>query len=271
MFQEISEDSSLQRLDPRSKLCSLILLSAASIFAIDPVALSPLVALGILGISLSGVIRVGDRENRRLLALITIGVALLISLNGLFANVNVSDPRVLFTIPLGRVEYRITPSGLYFGVGAACRYVTMFLLFISFVVTTYPRDLANSLEQIGFPYQLTFVMALGFRFASLLEDQVGEIMTAIRSRRGRAFRDIPKATDPLAQLRLIAKLIILRQLSLVEDASLVLQARCFGATPRRTSRRRYEFRIPDYAVTILSLFLFFAYLLGRLVWGFGAL
>jgi len=258
----------VHRLDPRAKIVWLVSLMVVALVVIDPLYLLPPLAFTVAFLVLSRVYVLKEFHSKWVMTALVGSTVMLVVFNGLFAAIEVRGGTVLFYISVFGLKYPITVEGFYLGLGAALRLLVMMLSFLVVAFTTYPRDLANSLERVGLPYKLTFIIALTFRFIPFLEEEGRRIVDALKSRGYRGFEEGGFAERLKAYSTLFTVLIV-NSLSLVRRVGVVLEAKCFGSSPKRTSLRDYKLKPADYAVIASSLALLAAYLVLRYYLGLG--
>ncbi|ABL78941.1 energy-coupling factor transporter transmembrane component T family protein [Thermofilum pendens] len=258
----------IHRLDPRAKIVWLTSLMVIALIVIDPLYLLPPLAFAVAFLLLSRVYELKEFHSKWIMSTLLGSTLLLVLFNGLFAAVEVKKGTVLFYISFLGLKYPVTVEGFYLGVGAALRLLVIMLSFLTVAFTTYPRDLANSLEKVGLPYELTFTVALTFRFIPFLEEEARRIADALKSRGYRGFEE-GGFLERLRAYSTLFTVLIVNSLSLVRRVGMVLEARCFGASPRRSSLREYRFRREDYLVVASSLLLLALYIVLRYCYGLG--
>jgi len=258
----------VHRLDPRAKILWLTSLMIIALLVIDPVYLLPPLAFVAILLVISKVYALKEFHSTWIMSVLIGSTILLILFNGLFAAIEVKGGTVLFYINILGLKYPITIEGFYLGIGAALRLLVIMLSFLVVAFTTYPRDLANSLERIGMPYKLSFIIALTFRFIPFLEEEARRVVDALKSRGYKGFEE-GNFIERLRAYSTLFTVLIVNSLSLVKRVGIVLEAKCFGASPKRSSLREYKLKFEDYIIIISSLMFLAIYLVLRYYLGLG--
>ena len=129
-------------------------------------------------------------------------------------------------------------------------------------------SLANSLEKWGLPYRLSFILAITFRFIPFLYEEAVRIIQALKSRGYKGFEE-GNFFERLKAYTTLFTVLIVNSLSLVKKVGMVLETKCFGVAPKRSSLREYNFTKHDYIVIIVSIALLAFYLCLRYVFNLG--
>jgi len=260
--------SLVHRLDPRVKIVWLTSLMVIALLVIDPVYLLPPLIFTVILLIVSKIYALKEFHSSWIISVLVGSTLLLILFNGLFAAIEVREGTVLFYINVLGLKYPITVEGFYLGIGAALRLLIIMLSFLVVAFTTYPRDLANSLEKIGLPYKLSFIIALTFRFIPFLEEEARRVVDALKSRGYKGFEE-GNFIERLKAYSTLFTVLIVNSLSLVKRVGIVLEAKCFGASPRRSSLREYKLKREDYLIIISSTLFLVIYLFLRYYFGLG--
>jgi len=242
----------------------------ASMLFTDPLYELPILFFVVVLMTIGRIFWKEDFKEPRIRYLIIVGGVALIVFNSLFGNINISGRHVLFYVPIGAEKYYITFEGVYFGIGAAERYIIMLFGLLTVLLTTYPRDLSNSLEKWKIPYFITYMLSLTFRFMPTIESEIRNI---IDSQKSRGYDKFEKGNikEKIIAYGRVFKIIVINALVIVERLSIILECRCFGASKKRSSRIDYVIRKNDYIVIGFSLFCLAASTVTRFVFGKGIL
>ena len=230
----------MSRVDPRVKLLWVVLCtSGAVLFA------RPLWMLGRTLFTLGGALLLGadflglGRRLRRFLPVL----AMLTAVQILF--VRTGTP--LLTLG-GRVL--VTGEGLWKGLAAGLRLVIVFCA-SAVMMREDSRRVINSLIQMGVPYLFCFSLFAALCFLPLLSEAFAQALTALQLR-GVNLKAVPWGQ----KLRLYAALIVpvlTEALARVEKLAAVMEARGFGALPRRTIYGRASMGAADWAAVCFLL------------------
>jgi len=239
-----------------------------ALLVIDPVYLVPPLVFTAILLIMSRVYKLKEFHSSWIMSVLIGSTILLVLFNGLFAAIEIKGGTVLFYINVLGLKYPITVEGFYLGIGAALRLLIMMLSFLVVAFTTYPRDLANSLEKVGLPYRLSFIVALTFRFIPFLEEEARRVVDALKSRGYKGFEE-GNFIERLKAYSTLFTVLIVNSLSLVKRVGIVLEAKCFGASPKRSSLREYKLKKEDYLIIVSSLLFLAIYLILRYYFGLG--
>ena len=215
--------------DPRAQLAGLLLVLAAALFAGD-IGIAGTALLACVGIALA---RAWRASVRLLCSLIPVIVLL-----------------VLFSSLAGDVLS---------GVRVAVRLAALALLGLSFARLADGEALIAGMRALRVPYALTFVLVTGARFIPNTVEDLANLRDSAR------LRGITLDGPPWRQLAgwrtLLVPLLVItvrRGLQLGE----AMEARAFGARPKRTSRVRLHWRATDgVALTLIGAYVVGLFLL----------
>ena len=223
----------LHRLDPRVKIAFVILGNALLLSQLTPV--TPLIVLIAIHAALFSA-RVPPRRLARLWR-VTLPIMLLIL---------VVQPLLS---PTGQtlVEFwivRLTEGGLLLGLALALRVAALGFCWYLLLLTTRESDLVQALVRLGLPSAWGMVVALALRYPATLGALYASVLDAQRSRglrlEGRGLLGRARAQLPV----LIA--VLVATIRSIDRIAMALDARGFGAKPRRTSLRPLHFRPSDW-------------------------
>ncbi len=128
----------------------------------------------------------------------------------------------------------LSREGLTFGLISAGRILVAFMASILFLFTTLADDLLESLVSRGASHRIAFVMLSSVQMVPRLQARAGAILEAQQARGlsvTGSFRHRVAALVPLIGPILLGTLIDVR------ERTFALEARAFGASPRRTAYR----------------------------------
>lgn len=215
-------DSWLHRRHPVTKLLGLAWILTAT-FLLPPGVL-PLITVGLILLALR--CRLG-RAVGASLRIPAVLVASILVVNGLvFPGAT--------TVLIGLGPLAVTREGLEFGIVSASRILVAFTASILFLLTTLPDDLLEALVSRGVSHRVAFVVLSAAQMVPRLQTRASTILEAQQSRglvtTGSAGQRA-RALVPLVGPLLLGSLIDVR------ERTLALEARGFGALPRRTAYR----------------------------------
>jgi len=248
--------SFLHRLDPRSKLLALIVLSVLSL-------LSGSLIVIFLIVLFEWILACASRQAARFFRALTLVVPLLvlvIVLDSLFPRV--SSGTVFFSAQVGFLHPEVTTGGLLFAAAMGLRLLALFGISVLFIMTTSPDDFVRSLRAMGFPPILTFPLSYALGSTTALAGDTRRIMDAQRSRgleldRGTLIRK----PDRLLALFIPVTISLLKRSAYTADA---MQARGFRQSQNPSCYRDCRFGRDD-ALMVTGLAVF-ALLLAVVAW-----
>jgi len=260
------QESPLQRLDVRSKLVFLL---AATFLAFlwESLWLTGLLVLLIVGLCLVAGIRLSYL--RHMLRLMLPFYALVLLTHG-FWNTTVGRTPI-WTAPqawwLIGGKLRLTSEGLAYGLMVIFRTLSLILVIPLVIFTTDLNQLVVGLVRIGIPYKVAFTFSATLRFVPLLLEEINHIREAQRLR-GLALETM----NVFRRLRVYASIgvpLILGAMARSQQLEIVLAARAFCSSPKRTFLQEPMLHLPDYVLIGLCLGVSLAALWLRLSTGLG--
>jgi energy-coupling factor transport system permease protein len=235
-------------LDPRTKLFVVMLISSLAVFVKDIYILLFVFCLTIgaaasLKIDLMGVVK----KIKRLLYIF----AAIVIIQSIF----IKEGAVI--LQLMNITL-ITDIGLMRGIQTVLR----FLIIISSAVimtTSNSREIIQGLVQWKLPYELAFMVSVAVRFLPLLQEEVGDMMTAIQ------LRGIDLKKIPLIKRLKTYSYLLMPMISSVllksQELSVAMEMRAFRAFPHRTSYKVLRQKRVDYITMFISSAIFILILL----------
>ena len=223
----------LSELDPRVKLVLLLVLSTAALTTERPALLLTWLGLTALLLLLGG-ISAGQllQKTKTILKLI----ASLFVLQCLF---NRSGEPWLSLNGLTLV----TSGGLHAGTFVALR-LLIIVLSALILLTGSRQDYLLSLNQLGLPYEISFMVLIGLRFLPFLRDAAQDVLWAVQMRGGRI-----KGAGLRKRMQLYLSLIlpiVALAIRRSENLAMAMEARAFRCQPKRTFRRRLTMKRGDW-------------------------
>ena len=153
---------------------------------------------------------------------------------------------------LGFWIVRLTTGGLLLGLALALRVAALGFCWYLLLLTTRESDLVQALVRLGLPGAWGMVVALALRYPATLGALYASVLDAQRSRglrlEGRGLLGRARAQLPVLIAMLVAAI------RSIDRLAMALDARGFGAAPRRTSLRPLHFRPTDW-LALASLLL----------------
>ena len=139
---------------------------------------------------------------------------------------------------------RLTDGGLWLALAFALRVAALGFCWYLLLLTTRESDLVQALVRLGLPGAWGMVVALALRYPATLGALYASVLDAQRSRglrlEGRGLLGRARAQLPVLIAMLVAAI------RSIDRLAMALDARGFGATPRRTSLHPLRFRPTDW-------------------------
>ncbi|MDD1715576.1 MAG: energy-coupling factor transporter transmembrane protein EcfT [Methanolinea sp.] len=254
ILQYVHKDGLFHRLHPATKILFVVVVALVSLLTLDPGFLA-IVLVTLLVLAFAGSVL---REVLQQLSLI-------LAMSVIFILIT------LITLPSGQVLAYMIPGGflpittgaLFAGVLLTLRFAILIIAFQIFVITTQPRDLVNTLEQMRVPvdYNLMFLIAL--RFIPTLQMEAKKIHEA------QLARGYNPGTGFVGRIKSVAPVMIplvSNSLSRANVLGLTIDMRGYR-TRVRTPLRERKFQRADWMATVLlvaasAVFVYSAFLRG---------
>lgn len=244
--------SFLHRLDPRTKLFSILAISVAALLSGSPAVLLIVFLFELLLAYTSGIL---ERFGRAL-TLISPLFVLVIVLDSLFSKA-ASGP-VYFSAQIGFLHPEVTAGSLLFALAMGVRLLNLAGISVLFIMTTSHDDFIRSLRGMRVPPTLAFSLGYALRSTTALTEDTRQIMDAQRSRgleldRGNFIRN----RDKLAALFIPSTVSLLKRSKQTADA---MQARGFRQSIPHSCYKTPAFARPDLLMLVLLFVLMLALL-----------
>ena len=141
--------------------------------------------------------------------------------------------------------FTIYQVGIYSGVSLLLRAWDATIFALVAIMTSHPSDLFSSLEKLGVPYVLNFILIMALELIPLLQNEFFVVLSAQKSRglKGAGFSAILPSMVP----------VFAGALERVQQLSISLESRAFGSKGKKTSYRRVSMYFKDYVFLILSI------------------
>ncbi len=256
-FQTVGRDSLFTRLDFRSKVVMVAVISTLAFVWESPIAGFALTLAVIAACLLAGV----KWSYVKWIIQLTIPFFILLILTHGFWNTaqvkmltgkDVLTP--LFTFPqhwwlVGGSSMSL--EGVMYAGNVICKMLTLVLVIPLAVFTTDLNNMIVAMVRAHIPYKLVFIFSSTLRFFPLLFEEVQTIIEAQRLR-GLAVEKM----GPLQRARVYARVavpLILGAMAKSQQLEVVLQSKAFTGSPERTYLHESVLRRADYAVIGSSL------------------
>ena len=246
-------NSFIHRLDPRSKLLSMIVLMVCIFFKFASVPMNFLM-YGVLFIFIYIIMRIAHIKLRMLFSQLKAMWVMILIL--LIINILVKGDPSMGTIDVFNTGWIIYYSAIYNTLYIVFRLIIMLGLTLVLTATTKPLELTNALEWfmaplkvIRFPvHEIAMTISLALRFIPTLLEETDRIMKAQASR-GVDFQNGKFSEKIRAIISLIVPLFI-SALQRSEELANAMEARGYDPSAKRTKYRVSKWKVGD---TISSL------------------
>ncbi len=140
--------------------------------------------------------------------------------------------------------FTIYQEGIYSGVSMLLRIFSMTTFALVMIMTTHPSDLFTSLQKIGMPYVLNFILTMTLQLIPILQSEFAIVLSAQKSRgmKGAGFGAILPSMVP----------VFVGAIERVQQLSISLESRAFGSSGNKTSFRNVTMAGRDYFLLALS-------------------
>ncbi|MCC6158854.1 MAG: energy-coupling factor transporter transmembrane protein EcfT [Deltaproteobacteria bacterium] len=216
-----SDDTSLGRLHPSTRLLVFGLACAPPLIVEDPV---PMLAIWAIFVAV-GVATGAGANLWRARGLVAVFLVVTLALWTAFRR-GADTPYFVFG------PFAPSRETLAYGLGMGLRLVAFLTAAIVYLTSTRIEDVSYGMERLGLPYRVAFALSLAFRLTPLFLENAGIVAEAQRSR----GLDVDRggwAARMRAYAAIVAPVLIaaLRQ---ADGMAVALEARGFGASTKRT-------------------------------------
>ncbi|MFZ1382381.1 MAG: energy-coupling factor transporter transmembrane component T [Scrofimicrobium sp.] len=157
-----------------------------------------------------------------------------------------ADPFGVVSPPIAWLPFHPTEANIYYALRGAMRIVVVLLLYVLTVAYVDWRAFSDTLiDRFHVPYRVMDVLGLGGRFAVLIRRDVMAAWSLAKLRaRG----------DPLRSIALSSRLtipVLMASFNHADELSITMDARGFGALPRRTVHHSFPVRPRDVLALVV--------------------
>jgi energy-coupling factor transport system permease protein len=247
-------DSFIQRLDPRTRLVGVVLLSLAAVFLWD---VRLLLIPFVVAVCQLGLAKLTWRELRRFwifagaLFFFLTALTLLTGRGGVGV---ITTEHVFWRGQFGPLVVEMSEARLVFALSQLVRIFTMAALAVVLPFTINPAVYGVAFRRLGLPDSISFALDLAVRFVPTL---ARDFSLTLEAQRARGY-ELERAGGIIKAIRHTAPLIIPITIGAIlksEDVIDAMNLHAFGSKQRTWSQElRYQFR--DYAVLALCLVIF---------------
>jgi len=228
-----AQESFFRRLHPSGKMAALLLVFVAALLLDDPRYVLILWVIAIPAGILSGAFKLLRR-----LWPIFLAVALAsFVLWAVFTRAG--------TILISFAGLSLTRQGVVYAGGMSLRLSVMLFFGLVFIASTPIEDLYYGLVNMGLPFPASFALSLSFRLVPIFSESASTILQAQRSRGLAAEGGLVSRFKSYFPLFVPVFLSALRR---VDQLSIALESRGFGAGIKRTSFIQFRFSARDFIV-----------------------
>lgn len=229
-----------QGIDPRVKFLWLFVLFGVAMCYNNPFMLGAIL-LGLLLVAWVAKLKWADLKGFIWLSV------WLISLSVIIWPTYIAQGVKLFSVG----PFTVTTDGVLFGLAMGFRITIMLLAAAVWMLTTSPQLVTAGFLALGMNYRVGLALSLTIRFIPLMNSERVTILEAQRAR----GRDLEKG-NPIRRAFMAAPVLVplfSRALITAQNLTVAMDARGFGARPRRTNIIALHFARKDYWISILGV------------------
>jgi energy-coupling factor transport system permease protein len=229
-------DSFLHKMNPLPKLVMAVGMLAFSFSTRNPAVLGAAFAVG-LGMITVAQVWGGFMRVFRIIIPISLSLIVLQSIAPAFPR-----PWTPITSILTVTIYQ---EGIYSGISLLTRIYAMTTFALILVLTTHPSDLFTSMQKIGMPYVLNFILTMTLQLIPILQREFGVVLSAQKSRgmKGTGFGSLLPSMVP----------VFVGAVERVQQLSISLESRAFGSKGHKTSYREVTLKLKDYIALVIAI------------------
>ncbi len=245
--QYYSTESTIHKLDPRTKIMSLILFMVFlfSFTSLKTIAISAVFVA--ITINLSKVpIKYIVKGLKPVIFIIIFTVII---------HLFIHDGKVIFKIFI----LKITDTGIIYAITLSTRIIIMILFSSLLTFTTSPMEITNGIERLLDPFQkgyslahnISLMMSIAIRFIPTIIDEADKIMNAQLSR-GANFNE----GNIFNKVRSLIPIIVPLMLSAIrraDDLAFAMESRCYNGGKNRTRFKELKYTYRDLLAYLFIL------------------
>lgn len=228
------------RLDPRTKLVIVLLLSSVAIIYSDILFLLLIFVTSIVLAKALGadLVQVFYRCKKIIGVIFAIAIVQSIFTRGGLALISIGDLVIVTDYGIIKSLEFLLRMGIIVGASAI-------------ISTSSTRDIIQALIQLKIPYEIAFMVSIAIRFLPVFREEFTDMITAIQLR-GIDLKKI-KFGHKLRVYNYILVPIVINSLLKAKQLSAAMEMRGFRAYPERTSIRNLKMDIIDYVFIVVSI------------------
>jgi len=252
----VQRDSVIHRLDAKVKLIWFLLVFLASIVSQWDGSVAVFVYVSIIaGLALAKI------SIKRAILIIAYSVVFFVVTTLVWASMYQDVGVEVARLPV--INIRLTDVGLLVGTGKFFLIVNPITMFLLLVTTTRMYDIQQVLVKLGFPYKFLFMFTLAL---GLLPATFNEFKNVIDVQKSRGIEvDSKNPVKRIVYSISIFVPVIIRMMSYVWDLSIVLYARGFGASTKRTYYFTLKWERRDTIALIIILVIYLSIVVLKIV------
>lgn len=229
-------DSIIHRINPLPKLVWVVGVLILSFATRNPAILGTTFVLGLLMVTIAGIWK---SYLRVVLILFPISLTLI-----LLQSIAPAFPQPW--TPIVNVGFfTLYQEGIYSGLTLLLRIMCMTTFAMVMIMTSHPSDIFSSLQKIGLPYTMNFILTMTLQLIPILQSEFNIVLNAQKSRgmKGTGFSAILPSMVP----------VFVGAIERVQQLSISLESRAFGSTGNKTSFRQVYMGFKDYLVLVVGV------------------
>lgn len=166
-------------------------------------------------------------------------------------GVSLYDSRTVLFVFSDR--YVLTLEQIFYQITKLSKYISVIPVGFAFLLTTDPSELSASLNKIGIPYKVSYVVALTLRYFPDVQDEYKIVSKAQQARGLNVSKDTP-ISKRFKNALLMFMPLIFSTLDRIENISNAMDLRGFGKMKKRTWYREEPLTRNDYySITVTGL------------------
>jgi energy-coupling factor transport system permease protein len=232
----VAGDSIIHRINPLPKLAWAVAILTISFATRNPAILGAIFLVGLVLVTMA---QIWKAYLRVALILFPISLTLIV-----MQSIAPAFPKPWTPIvPLG--PFTIWQEGIYSGVTMLLRIMSMTTFALVTIMTSHPSDIFTSLQKIGLPYALNFILTMTLQLIPILQNEFAVVLNAQKSRamKGTGFAAILPSMVP----------VFVGAIERVQQLSISLESRAFGSKGKKTSFRQVTMNLRDYIILISAI------------------
>lgn len=237
-IMQIPGNSYIHRLHPTTKMIWLVFIAIFSIMTRNPFILCALIILGFFMLWIS-------RISKHIGPLLSLLIPITSFLIFLQAVSPINSGELTYIANLG--PFTIYHEGLYNGFTKFVTIWSVSLFGLLFIATTHPSDLFTSLQKLGMPYEINFMINSSLQLIPIVQREFFSVVNAQRSRglKISGFRAVLPSFVP----------VFVCTVERIQQQAMSLEARAFGCSGPKSSLRAISMSKKDVFISIVGVIL----------------